>query len=409
MKKHEAPEVNLPAGINPWRVRILMLSLAHTVGTACYLSIMAMGPVIRGDLSISSADFGFFMSAVFGAQLLSSIPSGAITDRFGVGWTLVGALLLIVFGTLVFSASSNFSWAMFGAFTIGLGYSFVNPATAKGVVYWFPAEWRGTAMGVKQLGVPLGGVLGAGGGALAAYMDWRIVLWIAAGVTFSVALAWLACVRKPKQDADAVSTALRNLRTVMTNTNMNVICASCVLYNSAQSSLFAYMALFLRDAASANQPIAAAGVATAQAASAVGRVGYSYLSDTVFGGRRKAMVLAIVLAGGASCVAAYFVSPDWPHWSLMALALFMGGTIAAYAALVLAMTADTVPSSLVGTAIGYNSLSWSLGGMAGPPLFGLILDKTGGNYGTAWIILGAIMLMGALFMAGAYKETAGRR
>ncbi len=381
-----------------------MLSLAHTVGTACYLSIMAMGPVIRSDLDISSAAFGLFMSAVFGAQLVSSLPSGAITDRMGVGWTLFGSLVLMSLGTVVFAVAYGFALALFGAFLIGLGYAFVNPATAKGVVYWFPAEWRGTAMGLKQLGVPLGGVLGAGGGILAAYIDWRIVLWIAAALTFVTALLWLKYTRKPLNDGKAVSTAISNLRTVMTNSNMNVICVSCTLYNAAQSSLFAYTALFLREAAMASQPVAAGGVAVAQTASAIGRVGYSYLSDVAFGGRRKSVVLAVVCGGAISCAVAYFVNPAWPHWSLMLLALFMGGTIAAYAALILAMTAETVASALVGSAIGYNSLAWSLGGMVGPPLFGFVLDQTNGNYGAGWATVGAVMLVGAFVMAVFYKE-----
>lgn len=381
-----------------------MLSLAHTVGTACYLSIMAMGPVIRPDLSISSAEFGLFMSAIFGAQLLSALPSGAITDRFGVGWTLFVSLVLMSIGTTVFALASGFEVALTAAFLIGFGYSFVNPATAKGVVYWFPAEWRGTAMGLKQLGVPLGGVLGAGGGILAAYIDWRAVLWMAAGLTLVTAVSWLRFARRPLSDGKAVSTAISNLRTVMANQRMNVICVSCVMFNAGQSSLFAYTALFLRDAAMASQPIAAAGVAAAQTASAIGRVGFSYVSDTLFRGRRKSVVLSIVLGGAISCGVAYFVNPAWPHWALILLALFMGGTIAAYAALILAMTAETVPSALVGSAIGYNSLAWSLGGMVGPPAFGFILDQTNGHYGAGWAAVGVVMLAGAVFMWAFYKE-----
>ena len=87
---------SLPPGVNPWRARIILLSLAHTVGTSCYLSIMAMGPVIRDDLGISATEFGFFMSAVFGAQLISAMPSGAITDRLGVGWTLSGSMIIMM-------------------------------------------------------------------------------------------------------------------------------------------------------------------------------------------------------------------------------------------------------------------------------------------------------------------------
>ncbi len=46
-------------------------------------------------------------------------------------------------------------------FLAGLGYSFFNPASTKGVMAWFQRDERATAMGIKQTGVPAGGVVTA--------------------------------------------------------------------------------------------------------------------------------------------------------------------------------------------------------------------------------------------------------
>lgn len=393
-----------PAGFNPWRARIFLLGLVHTVGTSCYLSIMAMGPVIRVDLNVTAAEFGLFMSMVFGAQLISALPSGAITDRFGVGWTLFSSMLLMSAGTLWFALAGSFGPALAASFLTGLGYSFVNPATAKGVMRWFPPAWTGTAMGLKQLGVPLGGVIGAGGGVLAAYMDWRQVLWIAVAMTFVTALAWLPLTRKPRAAEGGIRRLIADLKTVVTNRNMNVICISAIMYNTGQSSLFTYMALFLRDAVQASQPVAAMGVAFAQGASAIGRVGFPYISDVFLKGRRKGITVAVVSSSLFVCAATMTMGPSWPDWSLMVMAAVMGLAMASYAALVLSMTAETVPSELVGSGIGYNAVAWSIGGVVGPPLFGLILDLTGNAYGYAWTVIGAVMFLGAMFMAWQFRE-----
>ena len=90
----------------------------------------------------------------------------------------------------------------------------------------------------------------------------------------------------------------------------------------------------------------------------------------------------------------------------MLLASVMGGTIASYAALILSMTAETAPPSLVGSAIGYNAVAWSVGGVIGPPLFGQILDWSNNDYGLAWVAMGIIMLIGAAVMASNFREKA---
>ena len=75
-----------------------------------------------------------------------------------------------------------------------------------------------------------------------------------------------------------------------------------------------------------------------------------------------------------------------------------------HAALVLSMTAETVPSELIGSGIGYNAVAWSIGGAAGPPIFGLILDHSEMNYGLAWIVIGAVMFAGAMVMWRNFRE-----
>ncbi|CAN0332898.1 unnamed protein product, partial [Chrysoparadoxa australica] len=61
---------------SPWRGRVILLLAVHLVGTAGYMSVMAMAPLIRNDLSLSAVDFGFFMSAFFASQMFTALPSG---------------------------------------------------------------------------------------------------------------------------------------------------------------------------------------------------------------------------------------------------------------------------------------------------------------------------------------------
>ncbi len=386
-----------------WQSRLVILTLTHVVGTVGYMSVMAMAPVIRHDLSIGATHFGFFMSGFFGAQMLAALPSGIVTDRLGVGRTLALSMTLMCLGTAGFILSPGFTSALTAMFFLGLGYSLVNPATARGVVDWFPRHRRATAMGIKQLGVPLGGMLAAGAGALVVVLDWHMILW---AVTAASLISAVLCLRltEPGDMRNRGRNMLGDMRHILGNRRLGVIGTSVVTFSVSQSSLFAYLTLFVRDAAQASQPVAGLCMALAQGASAAGRVGFSYLSDTTFRGQRKPVIVSLLYASVASMLFAALVGPGWTVPSLSLLALFMGGTIAAYAALILAATAESVQPEYAGSAIGYNSLSWALGGTVGPPIFGWVLDATG-SYGPSWIAMAVIASLGITFFALRFDES----
>ena len=86
-----------------------------------------------------------------------------------------------------------------------------------------------------------------------------------------------------------------DLINLIKNRKLAVINLSSISFNIGQASFYTYLTLFLRDAAFATQPVAAACLALSQIATASGRVGYAYISDTLFSGRRKPIIVMVVL------------------------------------------------------------------------------------------------------------------
>ena len=164
-----------------WKLGII--TLAHVVGTVNIVSVLAMAPVIQRDLDLSVTQFGLLVTAYNGAQAAGALPAGGLVDRLGVGWVLALALVILAAATAMLGQATDFTFALGSVAVMGLGYSLVNPATARGVLEWFPPERRATAMGVKQTGVPLGGILAAGNGALAAFVSWQSILGMVSGAT----------------------------------------------------------------------------------------------------------------------------------------------------------------------------------------------------------------------------------
>ncbi len=385
-----------------WQGRLILLLSAHVVGTSGYFSILAMAPIIRSDLHINASHFGFLVSAFFGAQMLLALPAGNFTDHLGVNRSLGLAMLGLFIGTIGFILSDRLEIALFSMFVMGLGYSLVNPATGKGVMDWFPKQRRATAMGIKQLGVPLGGLIAAGAGVAAELVEWRVIL---IAVSTASLVTGLICfgLKATEEKRRIRRRPLEDIVTVIANRKLCVINGAVISFNIGQASLFTYLTLFVRDVAMASQPVAAMCLFLAQGASAAGRLGFSYLSDTFFRGGRKTIIVLVVIAAIISTIIAVFVGPEWNNLSLFLLAVLMGGTIAAHAAIIISATVECVEPQLAGSAIGYGAVSWSFGGMIGPPIFGYVLDVSE-SYAISWLAVSAILMLGLILFVTMYDE-----
>jgi ACS family hexuronate transporter-like MFS transporter len=384
--------------------RLAILTLVHAVGTLHMVSVMAMAPVIQQDLDLNVTQVGLLVTAYYGAQTVGAMPAGGMVDRLGVGWALVVAHVILIMGAISLSYATGFVHAFSSCAVIGLGYSITNPATARGVLEWFPPDRRATAMGIKQTGVPIGGVLAAGNGALVILISWHHILWIIAALTAISALFSLRLVERPRwHSSGSVRSVITNLAQVMRDRNLGMLFVAGGFYNMGQMNFFAYLTLFMREAAQASQPVAGICLAVAQAASAVGRVGWGVVSDTLFHGRRKPLVIILCAASVIFLAAMATVAPGWGVTVGIILALLLGLTIASFASLTQTLAVEVVEPRLTGSAMGYTLMGTALGGVIGPPLFGAAVDLTG-EFASGWLLTAGLVFAGTVLLGFRFKE-----
>lgn len=388
----------------PWLRELSVLALAHAVGVMTFTGMVAMAPVIRQDLALTATQFGLLASAYAVTQGIFGLPVGGVIDRIGVRRALIAANLLASLGALLLGFAGGFATAVLAMGVTGLAYSFVNPATSKGVFIWFPAQRRGTAMGVKQTGVPLGGIIGASLGALAMQIEWRALLYVIAG---SATLAAMTCLWLPRggdPTARVRFNIVSDIRAILTDRNLNIFNLGVSFYQASQFNFLAYITLFMREAVQASQPLAASCLGIAQAASAVGRLGWGVVSDFVFHGRRKPVLVIMGSVGLAALIALAFITPGWVVLGV-ALTAVIGLTVPGYVALVQNIVVEAAQPRLAATAVGYNRIYAAAGATLGPPIFGATVDLFS-SYSFGWlmtsgILLAAILLIGVFFREGA--------
>ena len=181
------------------RARIIVLILtAQTVANVGPLGIPALASLIRADLGLTLAQAGSFLSAYYIGPSLVSLPAGTLADRWGVKRMLVLGQVVIALGLLAASAATSYAAFTLLLVAAGFGYGMLNPTSTKAVMGWSPPARRATLVGLKQVGLPLGGMLGAALlPALALRLSWRTALVVAAALIAAGAVASLLVYRDP--------------------------------------------------------------------------------------------------------------------------------------------------------------------------------------------------------------------
>jgi predicted MFS family arabinose efflux permease len=387
-----------------WGTRIGILTLAHVVGTLPIVSVMAMAPVIQQDLGLSVTQVGLLVSGYYMAQTIGAVPAGGLADRIGVGSALLVAHGLLIAGALIFSQANDFAGAVAGTIVMGFGYSIVNPSTAKGILTWFSARRRATAMGVKQTGVPIGGVLAAANGALVTLFSWQSIFVAMACVIVVSSLLCLLLVEAQHQTAHkSIAATVRQMLQVGRVTNIRVLFLANIPWNMGQANFFSYLTIFMREAAGTSQPVAGLVLGLAQISSALGRIGWGVVSDTLFRGARKWITVGLCGASAVLMLAMAAVEPGVGLWLGIALAFGLGVTIASYPTLAQTLAVESVEPGQSGAALGYSLMGTSIGGVVGPPIFGAVVDYTG-DLADGWITTAIFVALGTALVAVTVRE-----
>jgi ACS family hexuronate transporter-like MFS transporter len=245
-------------------------------------------------------------------------------------------------------------------------------------------------------------VIAAGFGALAATIDWRVILGGVVILTLIFGIACMTLTEPQKKPSEVRTSPFAGLCELFGDMNYGRFVFSNLLYNFGQGNFFAFLTLFIRDAAMASQEFASLCLGMAQAASAAARFGWGVVSDMLLGGRRKGLVVGIGIVSAILLMMMPLMSEDWPVFAILLIVSGLGITVASYAGLMQTMSVEAVTPRLTGYAVGYNGICTHLGGIIGPPAFGVIVDWTG-SYDGGWLLTGAVVAVGVLVVGFGFK------
>jgi ACS family hexuronate transporter-like MFS transporter len=262
-------------------------------------------PYLKADFRLSSSVAGIFgTSANIGRAIGGTLSIGPV-DRYGkrrmilLGGATSGVLAILA----ALSPPAPLTLVLLIASGVAQTVAILAGITA--VATWFRTAGRGVAMGIRQAAVPVAGTLAAASlPILALELGWRNALFVAGGTSIVASVLGTAIYRDyGRTDGGLGPLAGRRgaVRAVLRDRDVSGAEFAGAVLAAGQFVTLTYIKLFLIEDLHTSLRFAALVLTLTQVAGVVGRIGWGLLSDLVFGGQRKGVLLVILLlAAGAS-------------------------------------------------------------------------------------------------------------
>ena len=354
-------------------------TFAQTSYSAIWLGVAVMAPALRSGLHLSLGQTGVLLSASLGGSVLSLIPWGLATDRFGERRVLVAGLALC--GGALIGASQVDTFAALAILLglAGLTGASVQSASGRAVMHWFPPSQRGVALAIRQTAIPLSG--------------FAVSLAIppvehAGGVGWGFASLGIACLAgavaglliKESPEGSAASGADDELVDVrpLRDRRIWTLSLGSALVIAPQLCVTGFAVVFLHDHRGLTAASAARVLAVMQVGAIAGRIAAGRWSD-VAGSR--IMPLRTIAVVASSLVALLGLLVDAPLGALLPV-LVVGGVLSmSWNSLSFAAAVELAGAGRSGSAIGVQQTILYLPGVTYPAVFGALVAASSWRIG----------------------------
>lgn len=187
MNGHSAVSVYRSAGYRYYVFGLLFL--LYMFDYIDRLIVVSLFPYIKADWSLTDAQCGLFVSAVYWSILIFSFPASILVDRWSRKKSIGIMSVLWSLAAISCAFAYNFKQLFSARILIGVGEAGYAPGGTAMISSIFPEKHRAGMLGFWNASIPLGSALGIGlGGFIAERFGWQHAFGIVALPGFLVAV-----------------------------------------------------------------------------------------------------------------------------------------------------------------------------------------------------------------------------
>ena len=372
----------------------------QTLATMALYSLPTVAPAVARDLNVNGALVGGFVATAYGVGIISALLSPALIRRYG-GVRATQVVLLAALGMLVVAGTAQGVTALaISAVVLGLAYGAAAPASTHLLAPKTPATVFNTIMSLRQIGVPLGGVLAALIlPPLVGHLGWRGALL---AETVPV-LALIVLMEIPRKDWDTdldpkryrLAQTLMRPFALLADKRIRRLSGSTFIFSGLQLCFVSFMTVQLTTVVQMDLVTAGRILALYQIAGSVSRPIWGWIADRFLTPSQTLVVHGVGMAAAAALTGQF--GSAWPGWGVVAVAVLAGCSAGGYTGVAYAEYAHLGGARRT-EATGLGTALMFAGGMLMPTAFATTI-ATSGNYGLAYGSMAVLALMGGALLA----------
>ncbi|HLY86546.1 MAG TPA: MFS transporter [Gaiellaceae bacterium] len=334
-------------------------TFAQASFSASSVGLPALGPALKSHFGLTLGETGVVLGAIGIGMLFTLLPWGLVADRVNERWVIASGLSGAAASLAFASTTSSFGTVTGALVAVGALGASVNAASGRAIMAWFPPAELGTALGIRQTAIPIGGALGVLLPVFASAGGTRLAFLFLAGMCAAGATVGAAFIRGKADDPELgdVSRPLRDPRMWLLGTGTG-------LYLVAQIGITGFVVLFLHEHRHVSTHAAAALFATINVLAIAARICSGRISDRLGSRLRPLRSIGVALTISTAAVAA---ATDAPLALVIPLFVVAGVFSMAWNGLSYAAAAELAGSARTGAALGFQQTLLGVVVAAAPP------------------------------------------